>query len=108
MKIFNDPDKKTLELWSQYEHHPNQPRPISFWFYFPHKKGAELAKGVLEKDGFDVDISPAASSNNQWLCLAYKTMVPEYAELSDLRNWLENIAEELRGNYDGWEIEIIQ
>jgi len=40
--------------------------------------------------------------------LAFKTMVPEYAELSDLRNWLENIAEELGGNYDGWETEIIQ
>ena len=107
MKDYNDPDKKILELWGQYESHPSKPRPISFWFYFPNEKNTKLAKAVLEKDGFDVEFHPPDSGDDQWLCLAYKTMIPEYAELSDLRKWLENIAEELGGNYDGWETELL-
>lgn len=103
-----DPDQKTLELWGKYDAAPDEPRPVSFWFYFPHEQEAKLAKNVLKKDGFEVDISAPDSAKDKWLCLAYKTMVPEYAELSDLRKWMQKLADGLNGDYDGWETELIQ
>ena len=103
-----DPDRKTLDLWNQYEMHPDKPRPKSFWFYFPNENKTSLAKCVLEKDGFKVEISPPDSHSDKWLCLAFKSMVPEFTELSDLRKWMENFAEELGGVYDGWETELLQ
>ena len=81
----NDPDKKTSKLWSLYDSQPEKARPMSFWFYFPTEKRAKLAKGVLGKEGFDVDILPPGGPRDNWLCLAYKSMVPEYLEFSDLR-----------------------
>jgi hypothetical protein len=51
---------------------------MSFWFYFPTEKRTKLAKGVLGKGGFDVDILPPGGPRDNWLCLAYKSMVPEY------------------------------
>lgn len=96
----------------KYEHPPYKPRPVSFWLYFPNENNAELAKIVLEKDGFDADIFPPSDDpdidDSDWLCIAYKTMIPEYEELSELRKWLVNVAAELSGIYDGWESVIIQ
>ena len=48
-------------------------------------KKTKLAKGVLGKGGFDVDILPPGGPRDNWLCLAYKSMVPEYLEFSDFR-----------------------
>ena len=86
---------------------PDRKRPVTFYFYFPSNKNAELAGKVLKREGFDVEIDTSLKPG-EWSCIAYKSMVPEYVEIHDLRNWLEQIAQDLDGNYDGWETEIIQ
>ncbi|MEA1881077.1 MAG: ribonuclease E inhibitor RraB [Candidatus Marinimicrobia bacterium] len=99
-----DPDKRVFSLWRKFERHPDKERPVTFYFYFPDKNKAELAGVVLKREGFEVDIDTPLNPG-EWSCIGYKTMVPEYAEIHDLRQWLEKIAEDLDGNYDGWETE---
>ncbi|MFQ6608227.1 MAG: ribonuclease E inhibitor RraB [Fidelibacterota bacterium] len=97
-----DIDKKVLDHLYQMESHSDKPHDIDFFFYFPTEETAQLAAGVLKKEGFDVEVHPPLEGYNNWSCNAYKTMLLEHAELADLRKWFNTIAEELGGSYDGW------
>lgn len=100
-----DPDKRLFELWNKMDSHPDKKRSVTFYFYFPNQKNAKLASGVLRREGFETDIHES-SKPDSWDCIAYKEMVPEYVEIHDLRNWLEKIATDLNGEYDGWETQV--
>jgi len=43
----------------------------------------------------------------QWLCLASKVMSPRFGTLAGMRRVLEDIADRLDGEYDGWETTIM-
>ena len=79
----------------------SKPHAIEFFLYFPTQAVAEQAASRVREDGFEARVEPPLKDNN-WLCLATKTMVPDLKALQDLRRAFERLAWLLKGTYDGW------
>lgn len=76
-------------------------KPVDFYFYFPEEYQAHHAAAELINLQFDTEVS-FSEYGNQWLCLANKKMNITSRRLVDLRSWMEDFAERLGGEYDGW------
>ena len=73
------------------------------YFYFSSKANAEAAQGKLCEYGYSVEVR-MSKTGTDWLVLA--TAIPPKAgkEMEKLRDKLENLALQLSGEYDGWEM----
>ncbi len=99
-------DKKVIELMNSLGSDVSKSRPVRFYFYFEEVDAANIFAQRLEGMQFQVEISTSAIGNN-WLCLAERNMMPDTDILEGLRNLLTPLAENLDGNFDGWETEIL-
>jgi hypothetical protein len=75
----------------------------SFYFYFPARASADELANALGNEGFEVEVRMGADDVN-WLALATKQIGP--AELDELEERFEELAESHGGEYDGNEIEL--
>jgi regulator of RNase E activity RraB len=100
-----DPNKDVLAQLVKAGSNLSKPHNVEFFLYFPSQTAAEQAASNLRDDGFQVQVDTAAQGND-WLCLATKTMAPELSALRKISEDLENLAESLAGNYDGWGTEV--
>lgn len=100
-----DPNQAVLDLLAKGRADLTKERPVTFWFYFPNRKGAESAGKKLAELGYSVECVKSAGSN-KWLCLAAKDVVPQIGKLVSIQRSMERIAEEFGGMYDGWETEL--
>ena len=83
----------------------SKPHKIEFFLYFPSHSAAEQAASQIRKAGFQVEVEIASKDNN-WLCFATKTMVPELSALRRIRSDFDSLAASLKGDYDGWGTEV--
>lgn len=83
----------------------SRPHKIDFYLYVPTKDAAEAAKKKLESD-FTVKVDEAALGPG-WLCLSQATLIPESAPLEEIGARFRKLAEEFRGEFDGWEAETV-
>lgn len=104
--FFRRLDKRVLELSSEVGSDNTEPHEISFWMYLPtEEKAYDLAK-QLQAQKFEVEVSPPLEPYKDWLCLAYRTMVPDLDELEKIRKHLTKLVKQRDGRYDGWEMEV--
>jgi len=75
-------------------------RFIDHYLYFPKRHNAEQAADQLRTEGWIVELRMGADGKN-WLVLA-KQPAPIEESIGDVRDKLEDLAEELGGEYDGW------
>jgi hypothetical protein len=75
-------------------------RFIDHYLYFPKRHNAEQAANQLRAQGWIVELRMGADEKN-WLVLA-KQPAPIDESIGDIRDKLENLAEEMGGEYDGW------
>ncbi|GMQ90921.1 MAG: hypothetical protein BMS9Abin11_0226 [Gammaproteobacteria bacterium] len=80
---------------------------FDFYLYFGERGIAKKAASELEKAKFLLEIKPASDSNG-WLCLAKRSVVPNPENLNLVGNILVAVAENLGGEFDGWESNIIR
>lgn len=73
---------------------------LDHYLYFQKKSQAEEAARRLRAKGWRVDVRMGADGQN-WLALA-KQPAPIDKEIGDVRDELEDLADELHGEYDGW------
>lgn len=99
------PDEAVLNLLRRGSADLSKERLIRFYFYFPIRKTARTALGKLQELGFSAECIER-SGKAGWLCLVSKEVVPRLAELIRLHRLLDRIAEQLGGEYDGWETEL--
>jgi hypothetical protein len=78
---------------------------VHHYLYFPREEAAKNVAGILRERGFVVEERLGADGIN-WLVLATHRMVPTEAGIAKMREFLEHIAEESAGEYDGWEIDV--
>jgi hypothetical protein len=78
---------------------------MQHFLYFPRKLDAEAAGGRLRDRGFLVEVRRGAGGED-WLALATKDPPGSGEEMEQLREELEALAGELRGEYDGWELAV--
>jgi len=101
------PDSAALEQLRLAGSDMDHPHRFVHYLYFPRKRNAEKAGQALEAEHFDVEVEPAAEGTS-WLVLASHSIEPvlEIIELVRLR--LEKLATSFRGQYDGWEAEVVR
>ncbi len=96
------PDQAVLNLLSQSSADLKRKRPMTFWLYFPTRKGAGSAGKKLAELGFSCECVKSAGSK-KWLCLASKDVVPRIGSLISIHRSMERIAKQFGGKYNGWE-----
>ena len=101
----DNPDAAVLDLLKTFDAHPGQERKIDFYLYFSSKRKSKQAMAELECLGLSVEMIQA---EKQWLCLASRVMTPRSNALAGMRRVLEDIADRLDGNYDGWETIVLE
>jgi len=99
------PDSAVIALMVKYKSDISKTRSIHFYLYFS-KTNALKAKSELLLYAFSVDIEKSAA-DSRWLCLATINMRPSVSELSRLRRFLEKVANDFNGFFDGWETEML-
>jgi len=78
---------------------------MAHYLYFRKKAQVEKAGQKLRKLGFEVDVRRGADGET-WLALARPGPTKRPADIEGLRDELETLAQELGGEYDGWELAI--
>ena len=96
-----DPDAATLRALERAGSDLGRSHEMEFFLYLPDQSAAEAAGAQLRAEGFTIRVS-AGDSNDDWLCLASRTMRPNLGELQRLRRYLTAVAESRDGAYDGW------
>jgi len=74
-----------------------------FYLYFPEESTANRAADLLTREGFDTEVRLSADDVN-WLTLGWKKIEPR--QLEDTERWMEEFAQSLNGEYDGYEIKV--
>lgn len=82
-------------------------RNVDFYLYFDLEHEAYAVGTELAKYLFKTNIS-YTSFSNQWLLLASKTMMVTTSRLIEIGNWMEELAAQNDGNYDGWETMVVK
>lgn len=82
------------------EHH------ISFWMYLPTEEDALSLAKELQSEQYEIEVNPPIEGMKNWLCLAYRTMVPDADALEAIRERLTKLSLVHNGEFDGWEMEI--
>lgn len=79
-------------------------RTVHFYFYFTEEHQSHHAAATLTNLHlqFDTEIS-YSDYRDQWLCLAMKNLNMTSERLMNLRSWMEDLAQQNGGEYDGWE-----
>ena len=82
-----------------------KPHRIEFYLFLPSQADAEAAAAELRSMGYSVTVGGGPNQNN-WLCLASRTMMPTMQELTDARVLFKGLALRYKGAYDGWQAAI--
>ena len=85
-----------------------KPHKFEFYVYLPTKSYAQKAAAKILTSGFSAAKVSRPASGSGWLCVARKTLIPRDADLNDHARFLNEVAAELGGDWDGWETEIVE
>ena len=80
------------------------PHLISHFLYFSVRASADKAATKLRSGGFSTEQRMGGDGIN-WLVLAQHRIVPTESSVGAARRFLEEVARDYDGEYDGWEAE---
>ncbi len=81
------------------------PHVVSHYLYFPIERSAKEVAAALRAKGFQTEERLGADGEN-WLVLARHEIVPTEARLEEIQSFLESLATQGGGEYDGREVEV--
>lgn len=99
-------DQVALDQLSQFSDR-SQTHTILHYLYFPKKDAAKKVAQQLRTEGFEIEDRMGADGIN-WLVLASHDIVPSAEAIAATRETMEQLAESLGGEYDGWEAAVGQ
>jgi hypothetical protein len=79
----------------------SKPHPIEFFLYFPTREAADRALPKVLENELTAEVKKA-ETDEEWLILATKNMIPKEVDLANLGSRLTAIASAEGGKYDGW------
>lgn len=85
----------------------SKPHKIEFFLYFPSQTAAEQAELQIRERGFEVEARQAAEGTD-WICIATKTMIPDLANLQQIRRDFDSLSAAAGGDYDGWGTPVVK
>lgn len=103
-------DRFRVEVLSQlctFGSNTNKPHSFDFYLYFPSEAAAHTAAEKVRERQFTAKVMLGADQKN-WLCRVSKILVPESAPLDEIREFFEQLASTLHGDFDGWESDVVK
>ncbi len=76
---------------------------MTHYLYFPEQTDADHASEQLRQRGYLVEVRKSADGEN-WLVLAKRVGPKAKEDANKLRDEMESLAAQFRGEYDGWEV----
>ncbi len=80
-----------------------RPRHVIHVVYFDREAEARAAAEEAERAGWNATVEAPREPINQWCLTADAMRVVDATTVPGFRAWFERLAEEHRGEYDGWE-----
>lgn len=85
----------------------SRPHRFDFYLYVPSEADARSASLRLKEQGLSVEVRRAAKGQD-WLCFATATLVPDTSRLTELGGLFSQLARSYKGDFDGWEAEVVK
>jgi Regulator of ribonuclease activity B len=101
------PDAKVLFHLAEVGSDLTKPVKPDFALYFSNETAARAAEWKLTDEGFEVTVEPPHDNHEQYLVIAVITVVPTLEAIRSLSERFHDLAEELGGDYDGWDAEAV-
>src|SRR5690554_1158657 len=98
-------DKIALSKLSMFIGDELELRTVDFYFYFPTEYDATLAEVELINMQFSCYVNKCGYSK-KWSCIASKEIELSGDRLSNIREWMEQLAAKYNGAFDGWGMEV--
>lgn len=101
---FPDDDNGNV-LWQMYEDGDDlgEPHQVEFAIVFKDQEKLEQAALHLLRQEQQVSFfNDEDTADEEWVLTVHVEMIPEYADIVDLEEWFNGIAEQFDGEYDGW------
>ena len=105
--MIDDPDEAVLDQLRRAGSDLTKPHEISFYVYLPDKQSAQEAERRIRSDG-DQTVVRLGADDTSWLCLITRTMIPEFNSLVAVGREIAAVAQDLGGEYDGWETVVVK
>jgi hypothetical protein len=81
-----------------------QPRHVIHFIYFAEENDARAAADEIHRAGYEpVKVLEPTDEIAEWTVRAEGFRVVGFGTVDAFRAWFEHIADEYRGEYDGWE-----
>jgi hypothetical protein len=80
---------------------------FDFYLYFPLEATAHKAAERVREKGFAAEVRLRAEEGT-WLCRASKSLIPESGPLDEIDRFIQEVANTLDGNFDGWESDVVK
>jgi hypothetical protein len=100
-----DPDEAVIIQLRKAGSDLSKPHTIDFYLYFPSESAAEQAAARIRQTGFAAEVKRAAKGDD-WLCLGTKKVIHELSTIQGITRDLNELANSLHGDYDGWEAKV--
>jgi hypothetical protein len=106
-KDVREGDKMILNQLAKIGARMQDPREVLHYLYLPSQDSANRSAQILQFDGYETDVRPAADavSNppNPWVVVAKIESVVNNETVERMRRTFEKLAIDYSGEYDGWE-----
>jgi biotin operon repressor len=80
---------------------------FDFYLYVTNEADAKAASARLREKGLQVEVRRGVRPGT-WLCFAQATMVPDSSRLTELGALFYSLARVYKGDFDGWEAEVVK
>jgi hypothetical protein len=103
-------DQRVLDQLREAGSDLSKPHDLEFFLYFPNQEAAGIAAERIRTSGaggFAAEVK-RAPQGEAWLCYVTRKMVPEGTKIALIGERFSALAQELGGEYDGWETSLVK
>jgi hypothetical protein len=103
-------DQQVLDQLREAGSDLSKPHDLEFFLYFPNQEAAGIAAERIITSGaggFTAEVKQAPQGD-AWMCYVTRKMVPEGAKIALIGERFRTLAQELGGEYDGWETSLVK
>ncbi|MCC5915434.1 MAG: ribonuclease E inhibitor RraB [Balneolaceae bacterium] len=103
--IIRSINSEILEFINNIDCAPDNPRPVTFWFYSDSEQKIYRLAAHLKKNNYNI-VACDRSHNGDFLCIAEQQFSLTEEEISRLCVDMQILAEKMDITFDGWETRI--
>lgn len=101
MKFPNDDDGQVLKMLYKKGIDFNKPQNVDFFVAVPDEKSGEVILKVLEREGFECELSQD-EEDEEWTCYCLVKMLLTYEDIINIQKRLDDLSKTYGGYSDGW------